>query len=279
MYNVQQAGAVLTIDVGAIADNWRQLAKHVGKAECSAVVKTNAYGLGMTKIAPALSWAGCKTFFVTNVAEGIELRQCLGNQRVFVLHGNYSNTESDFLANDLIPVLNSLKQVSDWSNFAKKSGKTLPAALHIDTGMTRLGLSFSELNELLNTPDAFDGIELVMFMSHLACSDEKDNPKNSLQQTLFYDACKKIKKRWENIEFSLASSAGVFLGQEYIFDIVRTGIALYGCNPCLHQKNPMKPVVKLQGKILQLQDVDSSQTVGYGATYNVPTKGRIATVS
>lgn len=279
MYNVQQAGAVLTIDVGAIADNWRQLAKRVGKAECSAVVKTNAYGLGMTRIAPALSWAGCKTFFVTNVAEGVELRQCLGGQRIFIFHGNYSNTEADFLANDLIPVLNTTKQVADWSSFAKKSGKKLPAALHVDTGMTRLGVTFAELEELLNTPDAFDGIELVMFMSHLACADEKDNPKNALQKTFFSDACKKIKKRWANIEFSFANSAGVFLGEEYLFDVVRPGIALYGCNPCLHQKNPMKPVVRLQGKILHVQDVDTAQTVGYGASYCVPAKGRIATVA
>jgi alanine racemase len=266
---VDQA-SVLTIDLGAIAANWRLLAGRLRPgAQVSAVVKADAYGLGAAKVAPALARAGCVDFFVATFEEGLELKPLLPQARLYVLAGPASGAESRFIENGLIPVLNTAEQVEGW--LAASRGR-FPSALHVDTGMNRLGLAFAEAKRL--GPKLAKG-SLVLAMSHLACSEEVDHPLNHAQLGRFRDLLGEL----PGARASLANSSGIFLGSDYHFDLVRPGAALYGVNPTPQAAQPMAQVVHLQGRILQVRDVDTPATVGYGATHAIGRKSRIATVA
>ncbi len=270
-----RAGAILTIDLGAIIANWRLLAQRIAPAECGAVVKADAYGLGAAAVAPALAAAGVRTFFVAHLTEAIALRALLPDALIGVFHGLMSGCEADYLEHRLLPVLNHPGEIDRWSALARRQAVALPAFIHIDSGMNRLGLGRADVEALAAAPHRLTGIALSAFMSHLACADEQDHPMSATQLAAFRAALARLPPA----PASLCNSAGVFLGPEYRFDLARPGAALYGVNPTPWRANPMRPVVRLDGRVLQVRDVDSGMTVGYGATHKTGDPARIATIS
>jgi len=272
--------ATLTIDVDAVVANWRLLARQSQPAECAAVMKADGYGLGTAQLAPALAGAGCRTFFVAHAAEGAALRAQLGEAghaapRIFILHGVQPD-EADFLAHHrLIPVLSTMAQVELWRN---AGGNTpLPAALQVDSGMNRLGLSPAALQDLVGRPAGLAGLNLVLLLSHLACADEPANPMNARQRELFLA----LRRLLPDVPASLANSAAIFHGPGFAFDLVRPGIALYGVDPIEREQagNPLRPVVDLRARILQIREIDPPEAVGYGFTFHAARRTRLATVS
>lgn len=271
----EHSGAVLTIDLAAICANWRQLRDRLhGGAACAGVVKADAYGLGMEPVVIALAAAGCRIFFVAHLDEAIRLRAALPEAEIHVLNGPPAGTAPEFAEHRLVPVLNSLADIEDWRRFCIAKGEALPADIHIDTGMSRLGLPPQELDILAGDPGRLDGIAPAYVMSHLACADTPDHPLNREQ----LDAFRRTRERLPLAKASFANSSGIFLGTDFHVDLARPGIALYGGNPAPETPNPMAQVVRLQGKILQVRDVDTPQTVGYGASHLVSGPARIATV-
>lgn len=270
------AGTVLTIDLGAIRDNYQLLRARAKDSICAAVLKADAYGLGAARVAPVLAEAGCRHFFVAHLDEGIALRPQLPFQAaIFVLHGPMPGTEPEFARHGLIPVLNSAAQVEGWRRLAERLDRVLPAALQVDTGMSRLGLSAAEVDAACSDPDYWRGIELRFLMSHLACAERQDHPINAQQLAAF----KRLRMRLPSCAASFANSSGIFLGSGFHFDLVRPGAALYGIAPVAGMDNPMKPVVRLQARVIQVRTIDDGDQVGYGLTYRAAGRRRIATVA
>ncbi len=271
-----RAAAVLTIDLGALAENYRRLCRELDGVPCAAVVKADGYGLGLARVAPALFRAGTRSFFVAQLGEAIALREAVPEAvEIYVLNGLAAGPAAEFQAHRARPVFNSLGEVEAWRRAAAAAGTTLPAALHLDTGMSRLGLPEDELETLAAEPERLDGVELSHVMSHLACADEPGHPLNADQLARFRAA----RARLPAAPASFANSSGIFLGAEYHFDLGRPGVALYGVNPTPGRPNPMCQVVRLQGKILQVREIDAPRTVGYGATHRAAGPTRVATVA
>ncbi len=271
-----RAGALLTIDLGALCDNWRRLQSAVGSAQCAAVLKADAYGLGAARVAPALAAAGCRRFFVAHLDEAIVLRPLLpAGASVAVLHGPTPGAEREFVEHGVLPVLNSRQQLDAWRRLARQLDRELEMLLQVDTGMSRLGLPADELQAVAADRDALAGTRLVAVMSHLACADEPGHPANARQRARFIEAMRSLPPA----PASLANSSGIFLGSDYHFDIVRPGAALYGIAPVAGAPNPMRPVVRLQAKVIQCRDVPAATAVGYGLAWRSAGSARIATVS
>lgn len=272
-----QAGALLTIDLDAIRDNWLTLKGRLGAAaDCAAVVKADAYGLGARKVAPALYQAGCRHFFVAHLAEAIDLRPVLAaDAAIYVLHGLHPGGEAECAAHGLVPVLNSLPQLTAWRSLARQSGRVLPAILQVDTGMARLGLAADELDRVAADHGLLAGIELKFVMSHLASAEDQASPLNRMQLENFRAALARLPAT----RASLANSSGIFLGSDYHFDLVRPGAALYGVAPVAGQPNPLRPVIRLQGKVLQTRTIKAGTAVGYSHTWTAQRPSRIATVA
>ncbi len=266
--------ALLTIDLGAIAANYRLLAGEAAPAEAAAAVKADGYGLGLEPVVRTLADQGCRTFFVATVEEGAELRALLADATICVLNGLIAGEPEEFAAQRLVPVLNDLGQVDAWRRWCRDNGPAA-AVLHLDTGMARLGLPPQELGVLAADATRLEGIRLALVMSHLACADDPDNPMNRRQRDSFAAALARLPAA----PASLAASSGIFLGPDYCFDMVRPGVCLHGVNPQPGRPNPLSPVVRLQAKILQIRDVDTPQTVGYGATHRFAGPTRVATVA
>lgn len=271
------AGALLTVDLAALADNWRTLKDMAAPgADCAAVLKANAYGLGAVPVAQALAAAGCRNFFVAHVDEGIALRRHLpAGANLFVLHGAPPGAEEACAANGLTPILNSLPQLRAWVALCGRWSRRLPAGLQVDSGMSRAGMDAEELAVLANTPDLLEAFDLRLIMSHLACADEPESPMNASQLAAF----SAIRQRFPQVPASFANSSGVFLGQDWHFDLLRPGAALYGINPTPGKPNPMKSVVSLRGKLMQIRSVRAGTPVGYGCAHVAAADSRIATVS
>ena len=266
------AGAILEIDLGAIVANWRLLARRAAPAVCAAVVKADAYGLGAEPVARALARAGCPLFFVATIGEGVRLRGALGGgAEIAVFNGPLPGTAGEFARHRLVPVLNDPGQVTAWA--ALPGG--LPAILHLDTGMARLGLSAREFAALADDPPRRDGIRWRAVMSHLACADTPDHALNETQRTRFAAALRHLPR----LPASLAASSGILLGREYQFDMVRPGAGLYGVNPSPGTPNPLRPVVRLSARIVQIREIDGGESVGYGAAHVMDRPGRLATVA
>jgi|TARA_Y100000814_G_scaffold233099_1_gene176911 alanine racemase len=280
------SNANLLIDLKSIEANWSILKELNAPSSTAAVVKSDAYGLGVNKIIPTLISAGCKTFFVATIEEAIVVRRLIAENKILVLFGiNTFEEASTCIEYNLTPVLNHLGQLEIWKKIVSKDDKGIgrptpkEAWLHLDTGMTRLGFPNEELEAIKTNPELINNLNIGGVMSHLVCSENVNNPINAAQLSRFT----KIKLWLEsyikfNAMWSLANSSGVFLGPAYHFDITRPGAALYGINPQPEKKSIMNEVVRLQAKILQVQRVDTNQTVGYGATYKVKKPGRIATI-
>ncbi|MGD9803703.1 MAG: alanine racemase [Hyphomicrobiaceae bacterium] len=270
------ARAVLTIDLAALRANWDALNKASGSAECAGVIKADAYGLGIDEIAGALAAEGCSTFFVATLSEARTVRLAHPAARIFVLDGLLPGAAPYYTGFDLCPCLSSIDEVREWAAWCDASGRRLRAALHIDTGMHRLGLPPGEV-ELLAGPERalFDKFELALVMSHLACADVPGHPMNREQLRLFEQRRAKLPPA----PASLANTGGVFLGPEYHFDLVRPGIALYGGRALEGHPNPMRWVVRLQARILQTRYVAAGESIGYGATFQAPRNSRVATLA
>ena len=278
MYPSEATGGVLTIDLDAIVRNYRMLGERVAPAGCAAVVKADAYGLGAERVAPALAAAGCARFFVADLNEGLGLRKLLPDADIAVFYGPAKGEVELFAHAELCPVLNEPDQIERWR---QAGGETAlpPAWLHVDTGMNRLGLSASETARLVEEPDRLKGIALAGMISHLACADDPDHPMNAEQKTRFRAAHELLSTAIGPLETSFANSSGIFLGVDYHGDLARPGAALYGVNPTPNLSNSMEQVFQLQGKIVQLREIDRDGTVGYGATRRVTRGERIATVA
>jgi alanine racemase len=260
----------ITIDLAALALNYAQLRARAVGAEVAAVVKANAYGLGVGPVAARLSQQGCRSYFVGTLTEGLELRQLQATARIFVLNELPAGSVAQYLHNQLLPVLNTLDEVRAWA----AQGPGAPAALQFDTGMTRAGLSAADVSALCADGKLRASLNLVLLMSHLACAD---NPAHGLNQQQL-DGFRALRSRWPGVPWSMANSAGIFLGPDFHGDLVRPGIALYGGRPAASGDNPMREVVRLESRVLQIRQLSHPASVGYGASQTLAPPARIATL-
>jgi alanine racemase len=269
------ARAVLRIDLDALRANWARLDAETGSAECAGVVKADAYGLGLEKITHALAREGCRTFFVATLDEGRAARVVEPGATIYVLDGLLAGAEQRYAGFDLRPVLSSMPEVLEWAAFCRRIGRHLPAALHIDTGINRLGMTEADVRQLALRMDSLKAFEVTLVMSHLACADDPASPKNDAQRTRF----DQLRAILPPAPASLANSGGIFLGPAFHYNLVRPGIAIYGGRALEGRPNPMRPVVRLSARILQVREVPPGETVGYGAIWSVPHSSRIATIA
>ena len=268
----EAAGAILTVDLGAIVENHRRLRRQAPGSEVAAVVKADGYGLSAREVAAALWQGGARSFFVAHPGEGIALRTALPDATIYILHG-LQEGRGEYLADAaLIPVLNHPGELARYAALARRHERRLPAALQIDSGMCRLGFAEAEL-EGLNLAQ-LDALDLRLVMSHLACAEESGNPMNQEQRARF----ERLRSFLPKAPASLANSSGIFLGPAFHYQLCRPGVALYGVNPKPGQDNPMAPVVTLEAPILQVHEIAAPGSVGYGATYRTRAGARIATV-
>ena len=249
----------LAIDLDAVAGNWLKLCALAAPAVVAGVVKADAYGLGMDRVAPALRRAGCSLFFVAGLEEGASLRALLPDVEIAVLSAPVEGFQAAYRDYRLLPVLNHAGDLAAWPGE--------DAVLHIDTGMTRLGLDPADAA-------ALERRRFRLVMSHLACADEPEHEANEAQRRLFAELAGRF-----DAPASLANSSGVFLGPGYRFDLARPGMALYGLNPTPGRPNPMQPVIRLEARVLQVREADRPLTVGYGATAEVRAGRVLATVA
>ena len=265
------APARLTIRLGNLVDNWRTMNRLSGKARASAVVKADAYGLGIGPVGKALYAAGARDFFVAQATEGVRLRKVAPEARIYVLSGIWAGVEELILDHDLVPVLASDEQLAFWMTLIA-DGLDHPCALNIDTGMNRLGLSMSDAMHLVDDPSRPSAFDPVMIMSHLACADEPSHPMNGQQLQAFQD----LVAAYEGVESSLCNSAAIHLGSDYHFDLTRPGIALYGGAAVNGVKNTMLPVVTAEARILQIREAQAGESVSYGASHVLKRNSRLA---
>ena len=266
-----EAGGLLTIDLAAIAANWQMLMRRATPAEAAAVVKADAYGCGLEPVAAHLSRAGCKTFFVADLAEARRLRAVASDAAIYVLNGLLPGTAASFADIRARPVIGSLVELAEWDAFCSTQQWRGGAALHVDTGMNRLGISPNEAAALAPRIRAENhGITLVM--THLACADTPAHPLNEKQIKLF----REVRLLYRGIPSSLANSSGIFLGNAAHCDLVRPGGALYGSNPTPAHDNPMRPVVQLDARVLHVRSVPKGEAIGYGALWTARHASRIA---
>jgi alanine racemase len=269
------ATGVITIDLGQLRANWQALAKLVAPAECGAVVKADAYGLGADRVIPALWEAGCRTFFIATPAEAQVAHGLAPRARIFALDGLLPAAGPALLAAQAIPVLSSLAEVREWAGLAEQRSQKLPAALHLDTGLNRLGLPTHEVEELAGDPRLLDRLHVELVSSHLASADDPSDKKNEEQRAAFEG----LRKLLPRAPASLAASDGLMLGARYHYDLVRPGYALYGGQAFRGGPTPVGAVVAVAARILQLRDVAAGETVGYSAAWRAPRPSRIAVVA
>lgn len=262
---MNNSSARLDVDLSAVINNYQTLASQSSNAECAAVVKANAYGLGMDQVAPAIYHnTSCRTFFVANIVEAVCLRTLLADAIIYVFNGLFADQIDVYKEHNLRPVLNDLSQVALWD------GNSEPCAVHFDTGINRLGLSEGETSKFLNSKHTLN-IQLVL--SHLISSEKLQDQSNQIQ----LDKFKKISDALENSPASLANSGGIYLGRDYHFDLIRPGIMLYGGNPGLSALPcGLKSVFELQARILQIRELSAGTSVGYNALWTAKRPSRIA---
>ena len=233
--------------------------------ELSAVVKSDAYGLGITKLVPAMERYGISSFFTATLSEAIKTRKCSANSEIFTLNG------FDFLRADLYrefnitPVINTLPEAKKFIEIFQQTHKT---AIQLNTGMNRLGL---------NKKNFFDGIDVIkslplsLILSHLACADDENNKENFAQKDLFLDLC----RRFPNVRKSISASHGTLLGPEFHLDMVRPGIGLYGGI----RNSGLKQVIQIKVPVLQNFSIEKNMKVGYGFSYKAENTKKVATLA
>ena len=269
-----EAGGMLTIDLAAVESNWKKLAAMTLPVECAAVVKADGYGCGLEQVTARLYKAGCKTFFVADLGEGRRGRAVAPEAVIYVLNGVFPDTGRAFADANLRPVINSTTELAEWDAFVAINDWRGGAALHVDTGMNRLGLPVEDGMAIASRmKSANHGITLLM--SHLACAETPEHSLNEKQIRLF----RELRIAYRGVPSSLANSSGIFLGGTVHCDVVRPGGALYGANPIPGKKNPMSPVVELKGRIVQVRQGKKGETVGYGAAFTIARPSRLAIVA
>lgn len=267
------AAAVLQVDLDAVAANWRLLCSKHPSGPVSGVLKADGYGLGAVPVAARLRREGCRTFFTAHLDEALSVRPVVPGAVVAALNGLWPGTEAEYVAGGVVPVLGSLDEVSRWQGRARNVGRTLPAFLHVDTGMNRLGLPRTELDRLAADPALLAGVDVLYVMTHLVAAEEPDDPANREQPRRFAEACARLPP----MRRSLANSSGILRG--FASDLARPGAALYGINPTPEAPNPMQDTVRLLARVLQVRDVPKGGRVGYNGTWAAGQPSRIATVS
>lgn len=269
-----EAGGILTVNLAAIETNWRELGRRALPSECAAVIKADGYGCGLEPVARTLAGAGCRTFFVADLAEARRVRVIAPDNTIYVLNGLLPGTAAAYANIRVRPVIGSLVELAEWDAFCATNQWHGGAALHVDTGMNRLGISTdgaAALAPRIRTEN--HGITLLM--SHLVCAEQPEHPLNERQIQLFRD----IRLLYRGIPGSLANSSGIFLGSGAHCDMVRPGAALFGVNPTPGHTNPMRPVVELQARVVLVRTVPKGETVGYSATWTAKHTTRIAVVA
>lgn len=270
------AGGRLTIDLDALAANYRLLQRLAGPARVAGVVKADAYGLGAARVGKPLWQAGCRSFFVALPEEGIALRSILPDAEIFVLNGLFGAEAAPAYAQyRLMPVLGSQADVACWEAYGWDGAQPRPCAIHVDTGMNRLGLTPAEALAFAGENALTGAITPRLLMSHLACGDEAAHPLNRRQLELFQE----VRRAFAGVDSSLSNSAGIFLGPDFAFDLVRPGIALYGGAPQAGKADPMRPVVKAEARVVQVRTALAGQTASYGATAAIERETAVAVVS
>lgn len=267
------AGGRLTVDLRALASNWRRLADRSGPAECGAAVKADAYGLGVERCAGALVAAGCRSFFVAQPSEGVKLRSVAASATIYVLNGYTSGAAPIYFAHRLRPVLGSSEEIASWLGETGEAGE--PAALHVDTGMNRLGLDLAEAAAIATDDGLLSRLRPALLMTHLACADTWTNPMNANQIRRFAE----VRALFPSVAGSLANSAALMEGgREIRQDLTRPGIALYG-GRWSAASNPLETVARVEARVIQIRDVAAGECVGYGATFVAGRPSRIAILS
>ncbi len=268
------AGGRLTIDLAALAANWRTLAAVAATAETGAVVKGDGYGIGLEAATAALSAAGCRTFFVALPDEGVRARAAAPDATIYVLNGLFDGAEPVLAAAGLRPVLGSWPEVEAWAAFTPAAGQKSPPAIHVDTGMNRLGLSLHEAVALARRPDLLAALRPALLMSHLAVADQPADPGSAAQLALF----REILAEFPGLPASLANSAGTLLGTDYHLDLVRPGIALYGAQ-AIAGAQPLRTVVTAEARVIQVREGEAGEAVGYGAAQRLRRPSRLAVLA
>ncbi len=263
----------LTVDLGALTENWLDMARRSGTAAAAAVVKADAYGLGLEDCGTALYEAGARDFFVAVAQEGVTLRNYAPDARIYVLSGIWPGQERLFFDNDLVPVLASEEQLAFWMGVTAEHGDH-PCALQIDTGFNRLGIPLEEAIAFADDVSRPASFSPVLIMSHLHSGDTPSSPLNRAQ----LEAFRRVAAAFEGIPASLAASGGIFLGSEYHFDLTRPGIAVYG-GEAVNGMKALKPVAKAEARIIQIREAPAGSTVSYGATHQLSRNSRLAVVS
>jgi alanine racemase len=266
-----EAGGILTIDLAAIEANWRALGRRAMPSECAAVIKADGYGCGIEPVATRLSAAGCHTFFVADLAEARRVRSVVQKSTMYVLSGLLPNTAPVYAELRARPVIGSPLELAEWDAFVSASNWHGGAALHVDTGMNRLGISTNEAAALASRIRT-ENHGITLLMSHLACSEHPEHPMNGRQIRLF----REMRLLYRGIPASLANSSGIFLGNAAHCDMVRPGVALYGVNPIPGNSNPMRPAIRLEARIVQVRSVPKGETIGYNAAWTAKRAARIA---
>ncbi|MFL6822982.1 MAG: alanine racemase [Xanthobacteraceae bacterium] len=269
-----EAGGILTVDLAAIAANWNALAGMTVPVECAAVVKGDGYGCGLEPVTRTLYRAGCRTFFVADIAEGRRVRAVASDAAIYVLNGVMPGSAQTFAADYLRPVINSTTELAEWDAFVATRNWRGGGALHVDTGMNRLGITVDEAVAIAPRLQS-ENHGFTLLMSHLACAEIPGHPMNDRQIRLF----REVRMLYRGVASSLANSSGIFLGGTAYCDLVRPGVALYGVNPTPAKKNPMRPVVELKARIIQVRTINRGDTVGYGAAFTATRPSRIAIVA
>jgi len=267
-----ERGGILTIDLAAIVANWRELARRAAPAQCAAVVKADGYGCGIEPVTAALAKAGCATFFVATLAEARQARAVAPQAAIYVL-AVLPGTLASFAQGNFRPVIGSIEELAEWESFRAR-GWQGTAALLVDTGMNRLGLSSDDVAQL-DPPVVARRAGLDLLMSHFACSEEPSHPLNAKQMADF----REVRDLFPGIPGSLANSSGIFLGPDAHHDLVRPGVALYGANPTPGHLNLMRAAVRLEGRVVQVRDVEPGETVGYSAVWTARRPTRLAIVA
>jgi alanine racemase len=276
-YNVDEhlATCKLTINHSAMCDNWRTLDAATPGARTASVVKANGYGLGLGEVGLSLAAAGCEVFFVATPDEGIRLRKVLKSREIFVFSGLSARNAPAYAESNLIPVINTFDDIAVWSEFWRLRGSRRPCALQIDTGMNRLGFSNADVDKIGRNDKILNSINIITILSHLACADDPDNAMNQQQLERFGE----VSKLFKESELSLANSAGIGLGPQFHFNLVRPGIALYGGEFSSTPENSMNVVASAEARIVQVRQVKMGEVIGYGSAHKFTRDSKVALVA
>lgn len=267
--------SLLTIDLGAIRANYRVVASHAPDSRSGAVVKADAYGLGAPQVAAVLYEEGCRSFFVARLDEAAPVAAAVGgDSAIFILNGLDPGTEIQCANRGFLPVINSQDQLARWRALARERAIALPAALQIDTGMSRLGLSPQAATALAKDPGLAHDIDLKLIMTHLACADQPGRDANRAQLECFSTVC----VHYRDVPVSIANSGGTFLSPRFHCDLVRPGIALYGVAGTEHGRL-LRPTLSLEARVIQIRAINKGTGVGYGLDHVAAKPECLATIA